>query len=96
MSPEAADASLLPGSRLACVALNQFLESGLGADRVEVAVLGSPGFAYNSLSLPARATVWHGSDICSPRSSPAHNAGENSGHRRYCCTGDRGASTSNR
>jgi len=41
MSPEAADPSLLPGSRLACVALNQFLESGLGADRVEVAVLGS-------------------------------------------------------
>src|SRR5262245_5016777 len=40
MSPEAADASQLPGSRLACVALNQFLECDLGADRVEVAVLG--------------------------------------------------------
>ena len=30
-----------PVGWLACVALNQLLESGLGADRVEVAVLGS-------------------------------------------------------
>src|SRR5262245_10754831 len=33
--------SLLPLGWLGCVALNQFLESGLGADRVEVAVPGS-------------------------------------------------------
>ena len=40
MSPEANGASLLPRS-LGCFSLNQLLERGLVADRVEVAVLGS-------------------------------------------------------
>ena len=42
VSPEATGASLLPHS-FGCVALNQFLERGLVADRVEVAVLGMTG-----------------------------------------------------